>query len=559
MLLIGANPEQTWANELDPGRAENLKAQGFDVTTQDAKNLVGTPKGPQEKSVDVVVANPPFGNLEKPVDFDGYKITKLEHLIALDALKAMDDDGRAAIILGGHSFFTPWGAPMAKLTDADRIFFNYLYSRYNVTHHINIDGKVYERMGTKFPIRLITIEGRKAQPDKAAAPVRVAQIELAKNLDSVYTLIKGDIDNAGSVAPGVSEEQPTSPSGPGSSPSAPGGQEGAEPGPVPGSVEGQGPGTAGTDTEGGEVRPPGGPRHPAGPGTPGGGPVSGGGRTRRRPSGSPPVTPGSGGTPSTSWRISATQARRTKRTFCTTTPRANPRNPEERGDQSGRVPPKSIGSGTQVRLPDGRIVTIKEEATPYETRNLSLKEEAAAYGEQTVEVVDADGNVQRIPISQIQGVIDESGQEVQLSDQDRQELRVFQKGQQVETNSGVTGQVTKVRGWGDKMVLTVQGPEGAVTVKPADVKNIVTEQNRTVARRRASPGRNQAGNQAPGQRSRRNQAASALRPDFQGPVHEHRGAPVHGRGRQQLPQEPSGADRRPGRVCAGPPGLQNQG
>ena len=145
------------------------------------------------------------------------------------------------------------------------------------------------------------------------------------------------------------------------------------------------------------------------------------------------------------------------------------------GDQSGRVPPKSIGSGTQVRLPDGRIVTIKEEATPYETRNLSLKEEAAPYGEQTVEVVDADGNVQRIPISQIQGVIDESGQEVQLSDQDRQELRVFQKGQQVETNNGVTGQVTKVRGWGDKMVLTVQGPEGAVTVKPADVKNIVEQ------------------------------------------------------------------------------------
>ena len=218
MLLIGANPEQTWANELDPGRAENLKAQGFDVTTQDAKNLVGTPKGPQEKSVDVVVANPPFGNMEKPVDFDGYKITKLEHLIALDALKAMDDDGRAAIILGGHSFFTPWGAPMAKLTDADRIFFNYLYSRYNVTHHINVDGKVYERMGTKFPIRLITIEGRKAQPDKAAGPVRVAQIELAKNLDSVYTLIKGDIDQCRSVAPGVSEKQPTSPSGPGSPP-----------------------------------------------------------------------------------------------------------------------------------------------------------------------------------------------------------------------------------------------------------------------------------------------------------------------------------------------------
>ena len=474
MLLIGANPEQAWANELDPGRAENLKAQGFDVTTQDAKNLVGTPKGPQEKSVDVVVANPPFGNLDKPVTFDGYKITKLEHLIALDALKAMDDDGRAAIILGGHSFFTPWGAPMAKLTDADRIFFNYLYSRYNVTHHINIDGKVYERMGTKFPIRLITIEGRKAESDKTAAPTRVAQIELAKNLDSVYTLIKGDIDNAtGSMAPRVPQGQPTSPSGPGDTPFSPGGPKGAEPGPVPGSVEGQGPGTAGTDTEGGEVRPAGGPRHPAGPGAPGGGTVLGGGRSPRGPSGSPPVTPGSGGatgTPGVSPRPKPGEQKGSSEPL----PPGPAPGPAGTGDQSGRVPPKSIGSGTQVRLPDGRIVTIKEEASPYETRNLSLKEEAAPYGEQTVEVVDADGNVQRIPISQIQGVIDESGQEVQLSDQDRQELRVFQKGQQVEImaggNTSVTGPITKVRGWGDKMVLTVQGPEGGIITRPSEVK-----------------------------------------------------------------------------------------
>ena len=82
--------------------------------------------------------------------------------------------------------------------------------------------------------------------------------------------------------------------------------------------------------------------------------------------------------------------------------------------------------------------------------------------------------MQRIPISQIQGVIDESGQEVQLSDQDRQELRVFQKGQQVEImaggNTSVTGPITKVRGWGDKMVLTVQGPEGGIITRPSEVK-----------------------------------------------------------------------------------------
>jgi hypothetical protein len=146
MLLIGANPSQTWANEIDSTRAANLKSQGFDVTIHDARKLVGTKVGPQEKTVDVVVANPPFGMLENPVNFDGYKIAKVEQLIALDALKAMDDDGRAAIILGGHSSANPLGQSIGKLTDADHVFFNYLYSRYNVTHHINIDGKVYERM-----------------------------------------------------------------------------------------------------------------------------------------------------------------------------------------------------------------------------------------------------------------------------------------------------------------------------------------------------------------------------------------------------------------------------
>ena len=231
-----------------------------------------------------------------------------------------------------------------------------------------------------------------------------------------------------------------------------------------------------------------------------------------------------------------------------------PPSPEDEEISLARVPPKSIGSGTQVRLPDGRIVTIKEEATPY----LSLKEEAAAYGEQTVEVVDADGNVQRIPISQIQGVIDESGQEVQLSDQDRKELRVFQKGQQVETNSGVTGKVTKVRGWGDKMVLTVQGPEGAVTVKPADVKNIVTEQEQ-------SPGE---GPPPEGTKPETKPPANAPQETkLQVPyVPTSKGRSMNTVAPRYMAEAVSNylknlqeRDRRPGRVRAGPPGIRKQG
>lgn len=486
MLLIATNPEQTLANEIDPLRAEHLRTQGFDVTIQDARKLVGTPEGPQEKAVDVVMANAPFGALEKPVTFDGYKITKLEHLITLDALKAMDDEGRAAVIVGGHSFSTPWGQPMNQLTDADRVFFNYLYSRYNVTHHINIDGDVYKQMGTKFPIRLLIIEGRKAEV-QGAAPHQADQIEIAKTFDEVYKLLKGDIDARakGVVAPEVSQGQPTGEGRAGGTGVAPRGTavgqpQKSEPGlGLPGALGGQGPGVAEAEGEGGEVRSPGGLRGAAEPGTPGGGPVPGERRGAGGPAGGHPATPGEQGTGSSAGVSPQPQPGEQKGPPEPVSPGPGERPSQpERGDagtkrgEPGRVPPKSIGSGTKVTLPDGTIVTIKEEAATYQTHP-KIQEEAAPYGEQTIEVVDAEGNVRRIPISQIKGVIDESGQEIKLSDQDRKGLRVLQKNQWVETSDGLVGQITKIRGWFDKMTLTVQGPEGAVVVNPEAIKEIL--------------------------------------------------------------------------------------
>ena len=47
-----------------------------------------------------MVANPPFGNLDAPIKYDGYNIVKLDHLIAVKALSVMKDNGRGAIIIG---------------------------------------------------------------------------------------------------------------------------------------------------------------------------------------------------------------------------------------------------------------------------------------------------------------------------------------------------------------------------------------------------------------------------------------------------------------------------
>lgn len=165
LLTIAAKPERVYVNELDSFRNHNLRTQGFaNVWNRDATK----PFFDVQRNFKAVMTNPPFGKMETEVLFDTFPIKPLEHVMALRALECMADDGRAAIIIGGH---TTWDAKGRITSGKNRIFFNYLYSRYHVSDVINIDGhKLYSRQGTSFDVRLILINGRKPQAS-GAAPV----------------------------------------------------------------------------------------------------------------------------------------------------------------------------------------------------------------------------------------------------------------------------------------------------------------------------------------------------------------------------------------------------
>jgi len=176
MLLIGAPTDNVIANELDPGRAALLEIQGIEATQEDATTFV-----PGDK-VDSVIMNPPFGRLKdedgnaKPVKVDGYTIKSIDHLIAAKALEAMRDDGQATMIIGASKAAGEIGA-------ADRTFFNWLYRTYNVTSHFEVDGDLYNRQGAGWPVRVITINGRKAS--NQISP-KSGVIERAMNWSEVY-------------------------------------------------------------------------------------------------------------------------------------------------------------------------------------------------------------------------------------------------------------------------------------------------------------------------------------------------------------------------------------
>ncbi|MEI7726151.1 MAG: hypothetical protein WCK09_13670, partial [Bacteroidota bacterium] len=183
LLTIAFQKQYTIVNEIDEIRLENLKTQGYLRVTNE--NAI-TPFVDYVKKFDGVITNPPFGSLIVPIKYDKFEFNTLDHLMALRALDTMKDTGRAAIIIGGH---TSWDDKNRIQAGKNRIFFNYLYSHYNVDDVLNLDGhKLYSRQGTSFDVRLILISGRKKQIE-GNAPLKTADDIVIDSFDELLTRI----------------------------------------------------------------------------------------------------------------------------------------------------------------------------------------------------------------------------------------------------------------------------------------------------------------------------------------------------------------------------------
>jgi hypothetical protein len=184
-LLIEASPAKVQANELNSDRAEALRSQGFKVSERDASEAGFKP-------VQTVIANPPFGIVK---DDSGesrvwqitpqYQTTEIDHVISLNALRAMRDDGRAVLIIGGPAkTLSEAGRSDAYNGRAKRSFFYTLYNEYNVTDHFTVSGDLYAKQGAAWPVDVIVIEGRgksKLRLPAADLPRIVNSIEELKN------------------------------------------------------------------------------------------------------------------------------------------------------------------------------------------------------------------------------------------------------------------------------------------------------------------------------------------------------------------------------------------
>ena len=193
MLLIGADPDKAHVNELGEARAKLLRSRFPNVTQNDA----AVQNGPE--GMDVVIANPPFGSLTEAQSgkrtsqkFKGFTIKKVDHLIAARALESMKDDGRAVLILGAEGRNE---APKRPTTTM-KTFLNYVYSHYNVIDHSEVDGDLYKKQGAGWPVKVITIQGRRTNPGDARVTNIPSQVERFDDWDKLYSHAQGVWNNA---------------------------------------------------------------------------------------------------------------------------------------------------------------------------------------------------------------------------------------------------------------------------------------------------------------------------------------------------------------------------
>jgi len=194
MMVFNVPSHKITVNEKDPVRLSTLRKQGFkSVLNQDGRLPFIGPR------YDAIVTNPPFGSSPERM-YGRYRIGGLDEQMSINALQSMNDNGRAAIIIGGHMSYQPNGH-----VKSERIFINYLYQHYNVVDIINMGGNLYAKQGTTFPTRMILIDGRRMDTDVVRFAPKESEVD-----NSVITNFK-DLYNRVNSVKNETVSQPSEP------------------------------------------------------------------------------------------------------------------------------------------------------------------------------------------------------------------------------------------------------------------------------------------------------------------------------------------------------------
>jgi len=175
--------------EIDPARSKQVGGLFGgdslpDIVTGDFTALSQT----LPADFDVIVSNPPFGGLDKPVPFMGLQATRIDHLIALQALSRRKADGAGVFIVGAdHDGIYAEGA--GKITGGSQRFFAWLFDHYEIKA-FEVAGSMYAKQGANYPVRVVAVGKRlsdaEAATRKKGGAHRLSELEVVRTPDELW-------------------------------------------------------------------------------------------------------------------------------------------------------------------------------------------------------------------------------------------------------------------------------------------------------------------------------------------------------------------------------------
>lgn len=129
---------------------------------------------------DFVIANPPFGGLNPNQEMGGLRISRLDHLILMKSLEARKDDGRAVFIIGADRE-NLMDKNAGKISGGSKNLFNWLADHYELEAVAEVDGRLYEKQGAGYPVRLVVV-GPRRSPEAAAKARQTKEFRLGEKI-----------------------------------------------------------------------------------------------------------------------------------------------------------------------------------------------------------------------------------------------------------------------------------------------------------------------------------------------------------------------------------------
>lgn len=150
--------------EIDPRRAGQVTQLREDIAV-----ITGdfTRQGFTEK-FDRVIGNPPFGGLSSPQEIDGLRVTRIDQLILMRSLLARKPEGRSVYIIAAdrENMFSKHAG---EIKGGSKYLFNWLADHYELESVVELDGKLYEKQGAGYPVRMVVVGPRRSEAEIAQA------------------------------------------------------------------------------------------------------------------------------------------------------------------------------------------------------------------------------------------------------------------------------------------------------------------------------------------------------------------------------------------------------